>query len=70
LKLNVTDVNWFRWFTDCGPTVSSQVATADSGTSCPPAPRTYSRDRSSGCLRTSSLVSRITWYWSSAFLIR
>ena len=36
LKLIVTLVNWFKWFTDCGPTVGSQVARAESGTSAWP----------------------------------
>ena len=31
LKANVTLVNWFRWFTDCGPSDVSDSTTALSG---------------------------------------
>src|SRR5262245_66551009 len=71
LKKIVTLVNWFRWFTDCGPRVDFHVTSVLSGTKFwPSSDLIYSNDKSSGFDLAESLTSSMTWYWSSGFLIR
>src|SRR3989441_6535694 len=56
LKKSVTLVNWFRWFTACGPSVDFQVTNSRSGTSrCPSSDLMYSSERSSGRARVGYL---------------
>src|SRR5512141_2915344 len=63
LNDRLTDGTWPECVTTSGATSSVARVTSESGTVCPPEPRTYSVPSAAGESRYSGATSRMTQYW-------